>query len=144
MYSPELMGPAREMGNYVRRKSAIGTRLSELVILVTAREASQDYVWSSHAPSALEAGVGKAIVDAIADGRRPEGMTADEEICYDFSIELLRNKRVSDTTYERAKSRFGDRGVLDLASISGYYTFITMILNTARVPGRGKLSRFPD
>jgi 4-carboxymuconolactone decarboxylase len=144
MYSPELMGPAREIGNYVRRKSAIGTRLSELVILVTAREASQDYVWSSHAPSALEAGVGKAIVDAIADGRRPEGMTADEEICYNFSIELLRNKRVSDTTYERAKSRFGDRGVLDLASISGYYTFITMILNTARVPGRGKLSRFPD
>jgi 4-carboxymuconolactone decarboxylase len=144
MYSPELMAPTREMGNYLRRKSAIGTRLSEFVILATAREWSQDYVWSSHAPSALEAGIAKTIVDAIADGRRPQGMTADEEICFDFSIELLRNKRVSDATYERAKSRFGDKGVLDLASISGYYTFIAMVLNTARVPGKDKLSRFPD
>jgi 4-carboxymuconolactone decarboxylase len=144
MYSPELMAPVREMGNYLRRKSAIGVPLTELVVLVTAREASQDYVWSSHAPSALGAGIAKAIVDAIADGRRPQGMTADEEICYDFSIELLRNKRVSDATYERAKSRFGDKGVLDLASISGYYTFIAMVLNTGRVPGKEKLSRFPD
>jgi len=144
MYSPEVMLAAREMGTYLRRKSAIGTTLSELVILVTAREWSQDFEWSSHAPIALEAGIAKSIVDAIADGRRPQGMNADEEICYDFSIELLRNKRVSDATYERAKSRFGDKGVLDLAAISSYYTFIAMILNTARVPAREKLPRFPD
>jgi 4-carboxymuconolactone decarboxylase len=51
-------------------------------------------------------------------------MSSDEEICYDFSIEILRNKRVSDATYERTRSRFGDKGVLALAAISGYYTFI--------------------
>jgi 4-carboxymuconolactone decarboxylase len=144
MYSSEVMVAAREMGSYLRHKSAIGTTSSELVILVTARELSQDFEWSSHAPIALEAGIAKAIVDAIADGRRPQGMSTDDEICYDFSIELLRNKRVSDAAYERAKSRFGDKGVLDLAAISGYYTFIAMVLNTARVPAREKLSRFPD
>jgi 4-carboxymuconolactone decarboxylase len=144
MYSPEVMVAAREMGSYLRRKSAIGTTLSELVILVTAREWSQDFEWSSHAPIALEAGIAKTTIDAIADGRRPQGMSADEEICYDFSIELVRNKRVSDVTYERARSRFGDKGVLDLAAISGYYTFIATILNTARVPATERLSRFPD
>ncbi|MGY3450755.1 carboxymuconolactone decarboxylase family protein [Bradyrhizobium sp. USDA 4353] len=144
MYSPEVMIAAREMGSYLRRKSAIGATLSELVILVAAREWSQDFEWSSHAPIALEVGIAKETVDAIGDGRRPQGMSTDEEICYDFTVEILRNKRVSDATYDRARSRFGDKGILDLAAISGYYTFIATILNTARVPAKEKLPRFPD
>ncbi len=147
MYSPEVMTVAREMGDYLRYRSAVGTTLSELVILVTAREWSQDYEWHVHAPIALKQGIKKDIVDAIADGRRPVGMSDDEEICYEFSVELLRNKRVSDTTYARAVKRFGDKGTVDLAAISGYYTFLAMAMNTARMPspaGGLKLPRFPD
>ena len=147
MYSPELMNIARSMGDYLRYKPAIGTTLSELVILVTAREWSQDYEWHVHAPIALKQGIKKEIVDAIADGRRPSGMSADEEICYDFSIELHRNKRVSDATYQRAVQRFGEKGAMDIVGINGYYTFLAMAMNTAhyRVPSNGlKLSRFPD
>ena len=146
MYSPEVMTAARSMGDHLRYKSAVGTVLSELVILVTAREWSQDYEWSVHAPIALKAGIRQDVVDAIADGRRPTGMSPDEEIAYDFSIELHRNKRVSDATYERAKTRFGEKGVVDLAAINGYYTFLAMAMNTARMPVSAgpKLSRFPD
>jgi 4-carboxymuconolactone decarboxylase len=68
--------------------------LSELVILVTAREWSQDYEWYVHQPIALKAGISKDIADAIADGRRPPAMSADEEIVYDFTIELQKKARV--------------------------------------------------
>ncbi len=74
-------------------------------------------------------------------------MSDDEEICYDFSIELHRNKRVSDATYARALKRFGEKGVIDLAGINGYYTFLAMAMNTSRmpIPADGKrLPRFPD
>jgi 4-carboxymuconolactone decarboxylase len=71
MHSPEVMSIARSTGDYLRYHSAIGNTLSELVILVTAREWSQDYEWYVHQPIALKAGISKDIADAIADGRRP-------------------------------------------------------------------------
>eukprot|EP01037_Dinobryon_pediforme_P012752 gene12751-12848_t len=134
MRSPELMSTARAMGDYLRYKPAIGTMLSEFVILVTARQWSQDYEWHVHAPIALKQGVTKDIVDALADGRRPTGMSEDEEICYDFSTELHHNKRVSDATYERALKRFGEKGIMDMVGINGYYTLLAMALNTSRYP----------
>ena len=113
---------------------------------VTAREWTQDYEWYVHQPIALKAGIKPAIADAIADGRRPEGMSDDEEIVYEFSTELHRTKRVSDHTFARAEKRFGKQGVVDLTGINAYYTWLAMQLNMAQygLPKDGKpLVRFP-
>jgi 4-carboxymuconolactone decarboxylase len=147
MYSPEVMSQARAMGDYLRYKSGIGTTLSELVILVTAREWTQDYEWYVHAPIAAKAGIKPEIIEAIRDGRRPTGMSEDEEIVYDVSTELHQNKRVSDATFARAEKRFGKPAVVDLVAINGYYTFLAMQLNMARyaIPKDGTpLPRFPE
>jgi 4-carboxymuconolactone decarboxylase len=143
MHSPDIMSMARSMGDYLRYHSAIGNTLSELVILVTAREWSQDYEWYVHQPIALKAGITKDIADAIADGRRPAAMST---VVYDFTTELQRNKRVSDITFDRAEQRFGKKGVVDMAGITGYYTFLAMQLNMARYQftGEPRLSRFPN
>lgn len=134
MYSPQVMSQARAMGDYLRYKSAIGNTLSELVILITAREWTQDYEWAVHYPIALKAGIRKEIADDIAVGRRPTAMSPDEETVFDFSSELLRNKQVSDATFKRAKSRLGMKGVVDMTGIVGYYTFLAMQLNVAQYP----------
>ncbi|MET0536927.1 MAG: carboxymuconolactone decarboxylase family protein [Xanthobacteraceae bacterium] len=146
MHSPAVMNLARSMGDYLRYHSSIGNTLSELVILITAREWSQDYEWHVHYPIALKAGIAKGVADAVGDGRRPGGMSADEEIVYDFTIELLKNKRISDATFDRADQRFGKRGVVDMAGIVGYYSFLAMELNMARYQfsGEPRLSRYPD
>jgi 4-carboxymuconolactone decarboxylase len=147
MYSPQVMTQARAMGDYLRYHSAIGNTLSELVILITAREWTQDYEWYLHYPIALKAGIKPETVDAIADGRRPTAMSEDEEIVYDFSTELHKNKRVSDRTFERAEKRFGKKGVVDLTGINAYYTLLAMQMNVARyqVPKDAKkLTRFPQ
>jgi 4-carboxymuconolactone decarboxylase len=147
MYSPQVMTQARATGDYLRYHSSIGNTLSELVILITAREWSQDYEWYVHYPIALKAGIRKEVADAIADGRRPSGMSEDEEIIYDFSTELHKNKRVSDKTFERAEKRFGKRGVVDLTGINAYYTLLAMQMNVAQyqTPKDGKrLARFPE
>jgi 4-carboxymuconolactone decarboxylase len=132
MHSPEVMSQARAMGDYLRFKSAIGNTLSELAILLTAREWTQDYEWAVHYPIALKAGIRQEIADAIADGRRPAGMSADEEIVFDYTSELLKTKQVSNVTFDRAKTRFGAQGVVDLTGIAGYYTFLAMQLNAAQ------------
>src|SRR3984885_5286597 len=146
MYSPQVMSQARAMGDYLRYKSAIGNTLSELAILMTAREWSQDYEWFVHYPIALKAGIRQEITDAIAEGRRPTAMSPDEETVYEYSMELLKNKQVSNATFERAKSRFATRGVVDLTGIVGYYTFLGMQLNAAQYPvpkDAKKLPRMP-
>ncbi len=132
--SPELAEHAQRMGEYLRYRSALGLRLSELAILVTARHWSQQVEWSIHAPIALREGVSSETVDAIADGRRPTGMQADEQLVHDFSIELLRHHGVSDTTWGAAVGAFGEQGAVDLVAVNGYYAFLSMLMNAARTP----------
>jgi 4-carboxymuconolactone decarboxylase len=143
MYSPAVMSQARAMGDYLRYKSAIGNTLSELAILLTAREWTQDYEWSVHYPIALKAGIRTELADAIAEGRRPNALSPDEEIVYDYAMELLRNKQVSNATFERAKARFGAKGVVDMTGIVGYYTFLAMQLNAAQYPPAKDAKKLP-
>ncbi len=132
--SPEVMNRARAMGDYLRFKSVLPPRLSEFLILLTAREWTQQYEWEAHSRLALKAGVSTETVDAIAQGRRPDRLTEDEGILYDLSTELQHHKSVSDATYARAVARYGEQGVIDAVGITGYYTLLAMVLNTARTP----------
>ena len=132
--SPEVMNRARAMGDYLRFASVLPPRLSEFTILITARQWTQNYEWDAHAPLALQGGLKQSIVAAIADGRRPEGMADDEDTLYTFCDELHRMQSISDATYARAVKTFGEQGVIDILGISGYYTMLAMVLNTARTP----------
>ena len=132
--SPELMMRTRAMGDYLRYKSALPPRLSEFVILMTAREWSQQYEWNAHYPIAIKAGVRADVLSAIAEGRRPDQMSNDEAILFDFCKELHRVKSISDDTYARAVKAFGEQGVMDTIGITGYYSLLGMVLNTARTP----------
>ena len=130
--SPELLENAQRMGEYLRYRSAIGVRLSELVILVTARQWNQSVEWAIHAPIAAQVGLPAQVIAAIARRERPENMLVDEAVVHDFCIELHQNKQVSDHTYGEALALFGEQGVVDLMGLNGYYTFLAMVMNTAR------------
>jgi 4-carboxymuconolactone decarboxylase len=132
--SPELMTRTRAMGDYLRYKSTLPPRLSEFVILMTARAWDQQYEWNAHYPIAIKAGLKPDVASAIAEGRRPAQMTEDEAILYDFCQELHRTKFVSVASYSQAVAAFGEQGVIDATGISGYYTMLAMVLNTARTP----------
>jgi 4-carboxymuconolactone decarboxylase len=132
--SPELMNRLQTLGEYVRFHNSIGTKLTEFVILLTARQWTQQYEYDAHQPLALKAGLNQEIISAITEGRRPTGMAADEEIVYDFCSELRQNQGVSDATYARAVGKFGEQGVIDMTGLVGYYTTLAMIMNVARSP----------
>jgi 4-carboxymuconolactone decarboxylase len=143
MYSPQLMNNARAMGDYLRYNSAFDARLSEFAILITAREWTQDYEWYVHYPIAIKAGLKPEIAQALKEGRRPDGMSEDETIVYNFTMELQKNKQVSDTTFVKTENRFGKKGAIDLAGIAGYYTFLAMEMNMARHPIPASAERLP-
>lgn len=132
--SPELMSPVQKVGEYLRFGCQLDRRVAEMATLLAARHWTQAYEWNAHHPLALKAGLKPEIAQAIADGRRPTGMAADEEVVYDVLTEALQNKSVSDVTYERAIQQFGERNLVDLLAIAGYYALLALMLNVARTP----------
>jgi 4-carboxymuconolactone decarboxylase len=135
--SPELADRLQKVGEYLRFSSHVPRRLNELAILITARAWDAQFEWWAHRRLALEAGLALAIADDIAAGRRPNAMSDDETIVYDFCTELRAGRRVSDATFARAVDLLGEAGVIDLVGVSGYYDVVSMTLNLAevQVPG---------
>ena len=130
--SPELTRRLQKVGEYLRYHAVLPRKISELIILLTAREWTQQFEWHQHLPLALAQGVGEKVAQAISDGRRPEKMADDEEIAYEICRELRQGHSVSDETYARALARFGEQGVVELVVSHGYYTLLAMVMNVAR------------
>ncbi len=134
MRSPDFMDRLQKTGEYLRYNSAFEPRLSELAILITARLWTQNFEWYAHQPIAEKAGLKPAIIEAVAKGRRPADMAADEAAVWDFLDELSRLRTVSDATYARTLTLFGERGIIDLIGIHGYYSLLAMVLNVSQAP----------
>jgi 4-carboxymuconolactone decarboxylase len=132
--SPEVGNIIQSLGAAIRFRSSIPSKLNELAIIITARHWSSHYEWQAHHRLALEAGLDPAVGEDIAHGRRPSKMAEDEAIVYDFSTELHKTRGVSDATYKRALDRFGERGVMDLIAVNGYYGLVSMVLNVDCTP----------
>ena len=132
--SPEMGDQAQKLGAQLRFHSSVPPKLRELAIIMTAREWSAQFEWYAHSRTALQAGVSKATVDAIAAGKRPASLSADEEAVYNFCHELLKTKQVSDAAFNAAKDKLGERGVVDLTALVGYYHLVSMLLNIDRYP----------
>jgi 4-carboxymuconolactone decarboxylase len=132
--SPQLMLAAERMGNHVRFDNSLPRDVSEFAILLMSRRMTQQYEWYIHVADGKTAGLSDAIIQAVADGRRPENMSEGQEIVYEISMELNDFHSVTDRTYARMVAKFGEQGVLDFIGLNGYYSFISMVLNVARTP----------
>ena len=132
--SPEMADAARPLGRYLRFEAPMEQKLKEIAILLTGRFWGGHYVWYSHRQWATEAGLAPAIIDAMAAGKRPDPMTADEAAVFDFSNELLQTRQVSDAAYKNFVDRFGERGVVELVGLMGQYHSTTALFAVDRYP----------
>ena len=131
--SPEFMRRLQRLGEYLRYDAALPAQLREMVILLTARSHRQSYEWHVHEPIARRARLSAAIIDAIKDGRRPTPMSDAEACVYAFFMELQETRDISDHIYADAVARFGERGVIDMIGLIGYYGTLAMIMNATNV-----------
>jgi 4-carboxymuconolactone decarboxylase len=123
-----------DMGDRVRFHMSVPDKLKELAIILTARYWGAQFEWLAHRRAAVQAGLSEDKVKAIAEGRRPVGMSADEEAVYNFITELFKTRQVSDATFAAVKNVASERGVVDLIVSAGYYQVVSMLMNTDRLP----------
>lgn len=132
--SPVLMTRLQRTGEYLRFGSELEPRLFEMCVLFVARRWNQRFEWAHHQPLALTAGLDPAVVDAIAEDRRPEGMDEAADAVWNLLDELHRTSDVGDDTYARARQALGETGVVEIVAAAGYYTTLAMVMNTAHTP----------
>jgi 4-carboxymuconolactone decarboxylase len=142
---PDLATRLIALADYLRWNSTLPPRLSEMAILITAREWTAQYEWYAHHPLALKGGLDPSVAAAIAAGKRPDNMRGDETALYDLATALYRDKKVSDSVYKAARDQFGERGIMDIIGIIGFYDITSMTLITMQggVP-EGKTPPLPE
>jgi 4-carboxymuconolactone decarboxylase len=142
---PDLAPRLSALSDYLRWNTSLPPRLSELAILITARQWTVQYEWFAHYPLALKGGLDPKILADIAAGKRPDNMKDDEAALYDLTSALYRDKKVSDPVYKAALDAFGERGIMDIIGIAGYYDLVSMTLITmqADAPPNDTVPRLP-
>ena len=131
--SPELADHLQKVGEYVRFNTSLDKRVNEMAILMTAQAWGSTYEWYAHAPRALKAGLDPSVIAAIGAGRKPDNMKDDEAVVWEFTTQLRRDHGVDDAIYAKALEKFGERGIIDLIGVNGYYDVVSMTLNVAHV-----------
>jgi 4-carboxymuconolactone decarboxylase len=130
--SPELLTRVSALGEYLRYRSALPPRLSELAILVTAAHWRQQVEWDIHAPIALKAGIPQVLIDAVWNEQPPQDLDADMKVLLDLCIELHKHRTLGRPTRDRAEALLGEQAVVDAIAICGYYALLAMVLNSRR------------
>lgn len=129
-----LARPIQHLGEFLRFGASLPLPLLEMAILMTARQWTCQHEWYAHERLARKAGLEESIITALSRGERPDSMTDEQRDVYAFCREAHAGGRVSDGPYEAIKARFGAEGVLELLCVSGYYSMMAMVLNTAQMP----------
>ena len=136
LLSPEMADPAQRLGAFLRFGSVLPQRLKELAIIFTARRWDAGFEWSVHAKLALDAGLPRDVVEAIARGDTPEFPEADEALIYRACREMYETRRFSNATFADLKALLGPQGVAELAGLLGYYALVSITLNAFEVPAQ--------
>ena len=142
LHSAELADRWQKLGEYLRYRTALTLRQSELAIISVARHWNSNLEWSIHSEVALGAGLDPAVVDAIRHARSPVFTDATEALIYEYTRQMLAHGQVADEVYADLYASFTEVQMVELTALVGYYTMVAMTLNAHAIPapaGGGQL-----
>lgn len=134
IHNAELARRVQQLGEHLRWRSKLPPKLLELAVLITARRWSCQHEWYMHEKLARKTELDPGVIEAVAQGRKPERMGPDEALVHAFCLQAHASGRVDDATFAAARERFGLDGTLELLALNGYYSMMAMVLNTAGMP----------
>lgn len=144
LYNAELADCWQALGALLRYRTSLPQRLSEIAILVTGRACQSPFEWYAHRRESEKIGIEPEILNALLAQTEPPFATVEERLVYRFALELNRHRSVSDVTYAETVACLGERTVVELTALVGYYTMVAMTLNAHEIPlPEGQEPAFP-
>ena len=130
LHMPEVAQKLEALRLALRAEASLPQNIQELVMITVAREMDCAYIWQAHAAEARKIGVRGDIIDNIRENRTVTGLDKDQQAAVDFTRELLRSRKVSQATFDRATASFGRRGALTLTNLVACYAVLAYVMNT--------------
>jgi 4-carboxymuconolactone decarboxylase len=124
--SPDIDQRIAHVGTYVRFESPLPPNRRELAAVTVSAELENPFEYVAHARLCRELGVSEVIVKAALDCAPVTGASEDEMLAIDCARQLTRSHKLSDATFEAARKRLGDKGVIDLIAAIGYYAMLAV------------------
>ena len=131
--APEVAKRGLELSAYLRRETSLAPRISELGMLLTARENDCRFIWDAHAADGRAAGLKKELVDNLRDKKELTNLAADEAAVVNYGREYFRTHRVSQATFDAALAQFGVLGLTELTNLMGAYALLAFNINAFEV-----------
>ena len=130
LYSSRLAEHFRAVNNYLRFETDLGRRLTELAILVTAREEDSQFEWAAHEPAGRKEGLEQTVIDIVKYRKPLTGLGEKEAVIIQLGREVFGKRKVSSDTFARAVKLFGKAGLVNLVSLMGTYSSTSLLLRT--------------
>ncbi len=130
LYSPKASFHISGLNNYLRYESGMSGRVREIAILVTARELDHQFEWTVHEPVALKEGVPKEVIEIIKGRKSTENLSEPDATIIHLGRQIFDKKKVTSDVFAHARKLFGDRGLVELAMLMGYYAATGVLLTT--------------
>ncbi len=134
LHNADLADRWQALGELLRYNTTLTPRQSELAILVTGRACRSPFEWYAHRLESEKVGIEQAVIEAILADAVPPGLSQDDALIVQVATELNRSNSVSDGTYADALARLGERRLVELVALVGYYTMVAMTLNAHEIP----------
>lgn len=131
--NPELTYRVAHLGSFIRFDSVLPDKVRELAILATAREVDARFEWAGHYRIAKEAGITEEQLEAIANRTAPAGFSDEDALPVNIALELRRTNSLSDASFNAAREKFGEAGVIELIAAVGYYSLMGCLLNGLQI-----------
>jgi nitroreductase/alkylhydroperoxidase family enzyme len=133
--SPVLGEHLERVGMALRTDTVLPAAARETAVLVVARAWGADFEWWVHGLVARREGVPEAAIDAIGHGRRPRFEDAACQAAHDVAHELVERRSLDSATLERAREALGERALVEVATLVGFYQLVSGILESFHPPG---------
>jgi 4-carboxymuconolactone decarboxylase len=131
--SPKLAEKAAAYSDLFRTELSLPLNVVQLAIIMAARNMNAEFVWNAQSPRAKAAGVSEAAIEAIRAGKTPTFTDPKEKAVYDLFSELNKNKGVSDATYDAAVKALGEKGLIEVINVNGFYSIVATVVRTTGI-----------
>jgi 4-carboxymuconolactone decarboxylase len=125
---PVLMRLCQDVGNWFRG-SGLSGRERQIAVLTVVRFWDANYPWAVQVRASLSAGVDQDTIDAINHRRDPGLTDPREKMAHEVASQLVNTHRLTDETYAEAEKLFGDKDLVSLVGVAGYFGMVATTAN---------------
>lgn len=132
--SPEIATALMNVEGTESKLTALSEQVRQVVILTVGGVWQAPYELYAHTAVAHKNGLSKEVIQALAEGREPSGLSEEQTIAHRFTKQIITVHQISPDLYKQAINTFGEKGIVDMIVLAGQYMTVSSLLNAFAVP----------